>query len=113
MTGVLFTITEAGRVVGLGLVCAEARYCSVRWAGADRLDRCHLAANDWPLVGAIFKDGMSTRPLEASNVIAATLTAGRPGVAVQWLARLPVEAAEPSTVSANLDRLLRSQALPG
>ena len=59
MTATTFTLTEADRVVGLGLICVEARYASVNWAGADRLDRLHPSTDQWTEIKRLMADGLS------------------------------------------------------
>ena len=110
MTATLFTLTEAGRVAGLGLVCPEARYASIRWAHADRLDRCPVTADQWREIMQAIRAGLSPEPL----ALAAVLTGGRLGLTVQWIHAQPVGAGHgPGAVANLLDRLLKSQALAG
>ena len=114
MTATLFTLTEACRVAGLGLVCPEARYASVRWAHADRLDRCHVSADQWREILQAIRAGLSPQPLAPSSALAAALTGGRLGLTVQWIHAQPVGAGHgPGAVANLLDRLLTSQALAG
>ena len=45
-----FTLTSlhAGRLMGFGLVCVEARYCSVLPTGlASGFERCHVQPGLW------------------------------------------------------------------
>jgi hypothetical protein len=49
VTATVFTLRThaAGPIVGAALVCPEARYCSVRLRGAERLDRRFATPRDW------------------------------------------------------------------
>lgn len=46
----VLTSIETGRVVGHALLCPEARYCSVRWLNAARLERRFADAATWRAV---------------------------------------------------------------
>lgn len=112
MTATLFTLTEAGRVAGLGLVCPEARYASVRWAHADRLDRCHVSAAQWQEIVRMLGDTTPGR-IEPSSALGTVLACGRLGLTAQWLTVLPVADVAPQAVAGELDGLLTRQPLTG
>jgi hypothetical protein len=38
---------DTGRGLGHALICADARYASIAWLGAERLDRRFVELGDW------------------------------------------------------------------
>ena len=113
LTATLFTLTEAGRLAGLGLVCPEARYASVRWVHADRLDRCRVSAAQWREIARVLGAGTTPGRIEPSSALGTVLAGDRLGVTVQWLTSLPAADVAPEAVAGELDGLLKRQPLTG
>jgi hypothetical protein len=106
MTAAGFTLRTlwSGDIVGAALVCPQARYCSVRIRGGDRLDRRFATPRDWR---AIEKEiaSLSSGPLSEQSATTRVL-AGR-DLEVQYLASEDVEAAPADLVNV-LDAKLQS-----
>lgn len=85
MTAVLFTLLRPGdaAVVGLALVAPEARYCSLRARGAERLDRRFATPADWKEIEHDVAS-LPSGPLPAVSAIA-RVVASDCGLAVQYV----------------------------
>lgn len=75
MRAMLFVLTsiETGKLVGRALVVPEARYASIAWAGAERLDRRYAMPTGWLAVEAELVDGVPPGPLARTTAIARLL----------------------------------------
>jgi hypothetical protein len=111
VTAALFTLRvfAAGPIVGAALVCPEARYCSVRLHGAERLDRRFALPADWKALEAELQS-LPSGPLPARSAIVRVLGPDRELV-VTHLVTEDVEAGSPSDVAAVLDAKLKAQPL--
>jgi len=108
MTATVFNlgVLGSGQAVGAAVVCPEARYCSVRSRGAERLDRRFATARDWRALEAELAS-LPSGPLSTHSVLARVL-AGRE-LDVQYLATHDVEAASAADLVTVLDGLLNAQ----
>jgi hypothetical protein len=115
MRAAAFVLSDllTGRGLAYALICPEARYCSIAWFGADRLDRRFVPIGDWRSVEARIVEGLPAGPLEASHAIVRALLAPEDRTAriVQYLSVQDIDAA-PATVAATLDAWLRGIASP-
>jgi hypothetical protein len=107
VTAVLFAIMhlETGRQAGTALVCPDARYASVQWVGADRLDRRLASPALWQGVIVETMPGFDAGPLERGSAIARLLV-DRSDLVVQYVWARPLEDVAPASVAAMLDALL-------
>jgi hypothetical protein len=101
---------ETGSLAGFAVVCVEARYASVAWHGADRLEQRHATVEMWKELAQEFGLGLPSGPIEKGTVLARLITGGRSGIAVQYLSVDPVEVASPGGVADALDAFLRLRA---
>jgi hypothetical protein len=105
-----FTLTSrSGRLLGMALVCVEARYASVFWGGADRLDRLYVSPADWKAIEQHLSLGLSPSPIpHTTSALWKVLTSNsdRPTIA-QWLSVEPVTVERPELTADVLDAKLR------
>lgn len=109
MTATIFIIADASRKLrGLALICPAARYASVRWRGADRLDRRFATPQDWRALEIDLRQPPPT-PWPPDSAVVRVLGVGRDAV-VQYQTARDVEA-ETTQVTVALDTLLNTQPL--
>jgi hypothetical protein len=107
-----FTLADlaTGRGLGHALICPDARYASIAWLGADRLDRRFVAPADWRTFLARLADHFPPTPFESTDIVPILLPAERrAAVTVQYVADMPLDAA-PERVAERLDTWLRDLA---
>ena len=115
MTAVAFMIWNRSHtsVVGVASVCLEARYASVRWAGAERLDRRFADLEGWRAVANEIGLKLPAKPLTDDSPIAKLLAGERVSdVRVQYLTQEPISETDPRLLAAVLDDGLRSATIP-
>lgn len=95
-------------MVGQALVCVEARYASIRWKGAPRLDRRFVDAARWRPIERELRDGWTKGLVSPDSVVFVALLAERRSLQLQFMTSPPIEA-EPLTASAVLDGYLNVQ----
>jgi hypothetical protein len=123
--GILLSVTPDGqlRTSGSVLLCLEAEYFSVLWAG-ERIERPFVSPAKWKEIADHVNAGLpSTTDESISPVVAARINDARhmvqdllghlvavdgSVVRVQWLSVLLVNVPEPKSATASLDTLLRS-----
>jgi hypothetical protein len=107
LLAIAFLLTEptAGELAGIGLLCPQARYCSVFWADRERPERCSLSPQDWRDAEKEISLGIPTVPLPATSSLRRALTADR-GQAVRWSSIEPVPVEGPTSVVSRLDSKL-------
>jgi hypothetical protein len=109
---ITFTLADLapGRLLGLGLVCPEARYASVLPVGADRLDRRHALPSQWKEL-EVDLARLPASPLDRSSRVVQLLldVDRRSSVIVQPLTGLPTDG-EPQHSAQLLDTLLKGMA---
>src|SRR5690349_17483064 len=92
MRAVAFTLSdsETQRHVGHAVVCCEAKYVSVRWSHANRIDRLHLEPPLWQTVEAELMNGVPSGPLSGDGALSRVLvpTDRRVGTTLQYLAEV-------------------------
>lgn len=107
-----FTLTdlETGRLLGLALVCPEARYASVLAVGSPQFDRRHALPSHWKELEVDLKR-LPAGPLERSSTVVRLLldVDRRSNVVVQALTGMPADG-EPERSAQLLDTLLRGMA---
>lgn len=111
-----FTLTdfETGDLLGLALVCPEARYASVLAVGADRFDRRHALPTQWKEI-EVDLGRLPRSPLDRSSTVVRLLldVERRSNVIVQPLTGLPADG-DPEQSAQLLDTLLKGmRARPG
>ena len=110
MTAFTFVLTslETGTAVGFALVCVEAHYASVRWLGADRLDRCLDSPANWDVIAQEVRRSQRTPPKSTGDLSTLLLPAGsRQHTLLQCLRTWPVESeADSPVIGMALDALL-------
>jgi len=113
MTALTFGIASlsTGAGLGYGMICFEARYASVAWFGADRLDRRVVMRSEWRMLELALQVGIPDTPLQSTHVVPWILVAAdrRASVLVQRVADLRV-AVEHARVAETLDGWLRDLA---
>ena len=113
LTGTTFAISnDAGQTLGLALACHDARYLSIQWAGASRLERLHPSPAEWREIEHQIRNGLDPRPLSLETPIGAFLgikDAERRRVA--WVHSVPIDVADPLTTAHALDAHLTKQAI--
>ena len=67
MTAVIFSITdlETGRWLGRAVICVKARYASIQWRGANRIERRFGSPKQWRSVDADLAPGFEVGLLRA------------------------------------------------
>jgi integrase len=100
---------ETGRLVGLALLCFEARYASVALAGAEQLERRHASPRAWKDIGQELAFGTPPGPLPRSSAICQLCTGGAASIVLQYLNARPLDPVAPGEVARTLDALLRGQ----
>jgi hypothetical protein len=107
-----FTLSdlETGRLLGLALICREARYASVLATGEDRFDRRHALPSHWKEL-EVDLAAMPATPLDRSSTVVRLLldVDRRSNVIVQPLTGMPVDG-EPQGSAQRLDSLLKGLA---
>ena len=107
-----FTLTdlETSELLGLALVCPEARYASVLAVGGERFDRRHALPSHWREL-EIDLTRLSTGRLDRSSTVVQLLldVDRRANVIVQPLTGMPTDG-EPERSAQLLDALLRGMA---
>jgi hypothetical protein len=102
--------TVDGTTTGLGLLCVDCRYASVRWSGAERIDRRFGTPDDWAAIERELKAGLPTTALSPMTACAYVLAFGT-GAGVRWVGWAKrVDVDEPSQTPAVLDTLLSEAA---
>jgi len=103
-----FTITtREADMLGLAVICPDARYASVQLAGVRRLIRRHASPVQWTEIERLIASGVHAGPL-TSGVFHQVLTGGDPDKVVEFVHSLPVEAEPLATVEV-LDLYLKNQ----
>ena len=114
MTAVAFMIWNRSRtsVLGVASVCLDARYASVRWAGAERLMRRHCDVETWRAIANELNLKLPAAALPKTSPIA-KLLAGEHlhDVQVQYLRQDPIDGSDPAGVAELLDAGLRTTIL--
>jgi hypothetical protein len=107
-----FTLTdfESGELLGLGLVCPEARYASVLPIGADRFDRRHALPSHWKELEMDLARLQASALDRSSTIVRLLLDVDRRGnVVVQPVTGMPADG-EPERSAQLLDALLKGMA---
>jgi hypothetical protein len=112
MRAIAFVLVQlaTGRPARWAVICLEARYASVLWLGAGRLDRRHALPAVWKAVAAEIALGIPPGPIDRSSALAGLLGADRSDVALQYVSAQPIAVDNPSAVVLALDSLLRLSA---
>jgi len=92
----------SGESEGVAVVCADARYASVRWRGAERLSRLHAPPSAWKTVEPLLR---ALALGDAAPPAVATLIAPERQLVVVCISAHTISAA-PFDVTAALDGLL-------
>jgi hypothetical protein len=113
LRAITFSITDlaTGRRLALALICPEARYASIAWRGADRLDRRHVTPGQWKQIELDLQLGLPSGPLEVTSWMVDVLLDAhrRRALMVQYVSVQPIEVERAETAATVLDALLRSQ----
>src|SRR5204863_482627 len=91
---------------GVGLLCVDCRYASVRWPGVGTIDRRFATPAEWSAIERELRAGLPSTPLSPLLACARVLS-GKTGASVQWVGWAKrVEVDVPSKAPALLDALL-------
>jgi hypothetical protein len=108
-----FTLShpETGKRLGLGLICAEARYASTAWGDGTNIVRTFVESADWQLFAFALRQGLPSTALESTHVVTRMLLPRdlRGSIDVQQLADRTIESTKPIEVPELLDGELRRQ----
>lgn len=109
MTAYTFGLTslETGRLLGEAIVCPQARYVSVAWRGAGRLDRKFVHAASWTRIERELADGWPNGIVDTRSAVGETLIADRVAVVVQLVSKTII-AGLPADIVRILDARLQS-----
>jgi hypothetical protein len=104
MTATAFTLRAlaSGEIAGTAIVCPEARYCSVRGRGGDRLDRRFATPRDWRAIETELTS-LPSGLLSSQSTIVRVL--GGRDLDVQHLASEDIEAAPADLVNVLVAKL--------
>lgn len=106
-----FVIRRADFLFGVALICPEARYASIAWRRAPRLDRKFALPATWKTLEQELAVGLAPEPLPAtSTVCAVLLTKDMATATVQYMRTDPIAATDPGTVVRLLDGALMATA---
>ena len=106
----MITSLSTGRLLGLAVVCARARYATIHWAGAAGLDHVFVPLGQWLAIEREFARGLPAGPLPASSpIVEAILAHGASDVVVQYLADMPAIIDSPESVERALDAIARGE----
>lgn len=105
----VFLALDTGRVRGQALVCPAARYASIAWTGAARLDRRHTSVYVWRRLERELFDGFSVGPVSEATAVAQLLTLDSAAV-LQFLHSVSIAEEPPDQIAARLDGWLRGMA---
>jgi hypothetical protein len=107
------TRRDTGRLVGHALLCPDARFATVLWAGADRLDRRHATPHMWKQVIGDLEIGWEKWVVAGDCSTARFLLDpdARAVVALQLISQPPIDGTTPGEIAAALDRYLAAQLL--
>jgi hypothetical protein len=102
---------ETGQLLGLALVCPEARYASVLDVGANRFDRRHALPTQWREL-EMDLGRLPASPVDRSSTVVQLLldVDRRSNVIVEPLTGMPSDG-DPQRSAEVLDALLRGLAL--
>jgi len=92
---------------GSGLICSEARYISILWHGASRIERGFATPALWKDIEQQIAAGLPTGPLDVTTPIA-RMFREYGAQQVQWRSTSPVDAERPDQISDALDQHLRA-----
>lgn len=89
----LVTRLDTGVLVGHALLCPDARYATVRWKGADRLDRRFGAPAAWRSVDADLSIGWEKGLVASGSATSGLLVRDeqRGVVALQKFTKIPID----------------------
>jgi hypothetical protein len=104
-----FAPTDSATIIGAALVCPSARYASICWRGAERLDRCFATPADWQAIEREITS-LPSGPLPRDWAIVRVLARDR-GFEVRYLQIEDLEAPAPAELVRVLDNRLREQPL--
>jgi len=110
MQAVLFTLrleSPPDHLAGLALVCADARYISIRLPQAERLERRFAVAQDWPTIIRELSD-LTADALPKSSRLR-SIIAGEWPVEVRYVTAQDVGEPVPTLIVETLDSLLKAQ----
>jgi hypothetical protein len=103
------TFVETRQLLGVALVCPEARYASVRWMD-DRIERRHLTGSTWSGVEADLEEGFDLGPVSKARPVARVLSGSRGAVLdVEYLRHRAVHVATNGVVADVLDKILKKE----
>ena len=112
MTAISFVLSdlETGRGLAHALICPDARYASIAWIGAERLDRRHVTGADWRLLELAIREKLPPTPLKSTHIVSRILLPEdrRSGIMVQYVAQVPMEIPSSRQTAEHLDMTLWS-----
>jgi hypothetical protein len=109
----VLTRLDTGALVGHALLCPEARYASVRWKGAERLDRRFASPPLWRSIDADLRIGWLRGYVDTGAMTYRLLVteAQRGVVALQQMVEVPIDE-HVNGAAAACDSYLQQQRYP-
>jgi hypothetical protein len=104
---IVISVTDrrSGTLLGIALLCPDARYSSVRWTGRDRLDRLFASPQVWWDLQRQVRIGIPPRPIDPISPVAKLFEGDQP-TQLAWLRRICVDVDRPEQAAERLDRQL-------
>jgi len=101
---------NSGALLGIALLCPDARYSSVRWTGRERIERVFASPQVWWDLQRQVSSGIPPRPIDPISPVAKLFEGDRPTL-LAWLRRVSVDVDRPEHAAERLDRQLREIAV--
>jgi hypothetical protein len=115
MNAITFVLSDldTGRTLGRALVCVNARYASIAWRGAERLDRVFVRPHEWKGIEMAIAEKLPAGALPAASPIVVALLPEdrRHSIVIQYYTQQPIQADAFDVVAAQLDGLLARSAV--
>jgi hypothetical protein len=111
VTAWTFTLTfvETKHLLGVALLCPDARYASVLWMD-ERLEPRHLTSTIWTSVEADLDEGFDPGPVSKSRPVARVLSGSRGAVLdVEFVRQRTIRMESSSRPADVLDRVLKKE----
>jgi hypothetical protein len=108
---IVFALTQldSGRFLGHAGIAPSARYISIAWSGASRMDRLYAEPIEWRAYGSAVRNHLHSTPLESTHIVVRMLLPKerRTSVNVQCVTLVQVQAGAPQELTTQLDATLR------
>jgi hypothetical protein len=103
------TFVETRHLLGVALICPDARYASVLWMD-ERIEPRHLTSSIWISVEADLDEGFDPGPVSKSRPVARVLSGSRGAVLdVEFIRQRTVQVGTSASVAEALDKMLKKE----